>query len=258
MIKQERRNRILEILAHSGSVEVSQLMALFKVSIETVRRDLEDLEQQQQLVRVYGGAIVPPAKSAEPVYQKRESANYPQKEAIGKMAAELVNDGDTIAIDLGTTTMELAKALKQKKQLTIITNSLKIAALMAENPSFQVILPGGRVRHGDQALSGSLTARMLSELNTDYAFIGVGGFSLQQGITDYHMEEAMIRKVMVEHCQKLVVLFDHSKVGVVAMNQVCPLSAIDIAITDDETDPSLLRKLGRYGVNVLVAKPPQE
>ncbi len=254
MIKQERRKQILELLLQRESVQVSQLMEQFQVSIETIRRDLEELERQQQLVRVYGGAILPPGKAAEPIYRERATVNYLQKQAIGRLAADLVKDGDTIAIDLGTTTLALAKALGGKKNITVLTNSLKIAVLLAENPDIRVIVPGGEARRGDLALSGSLTTRILSEFNTDYAFLGVGGLSIEQGITDYHMEEAMARRVMVEHTRNAVALLDHSKLGVVAMNQVCPLHALDIVITDDGADPSVLSHLEKQKLKVLIAQ----
>ena len=254
MIQQERFRKILELLHDQEIIKVSYLMELFGVSIETVRRDLEALEKKKELVRVYGGAVLPPKKAAEPAFQIRQGRNASAKRRIGTLAADLVQDGDVIAIDHGTTTYELAKALVGKKKITVITASISIAAILAEDPEIKVIIIGGVVRGGDLSLSGSLAERNLSEFCTDKFFMGVGGLTEENGVTDFHMEEASVRRIALQNTQKVIALVDHSKFGVTVMNRICDLKQVNTLVTDAETDPDLVQLLKDTGVEVHIAE----
>lgn len=179
---QERRNKIIELLHEDGIVKVSELMRLFDVSIETVRRDLEYMEEHGMLNRVYGGAVPAQPRATEPSYSTREIKHFKEKKAIGEKAVELVRDEDVIAVDIGTTTLEFAKALVGKRRVTVITNSMKIAMILSEDINIRVIMLGGEVRSGEASVSGYMTDDNVSHFITDKYFLGVGGSALQRAL----------------------------------------------------------------------------
>ncbi len=254
MIQQERFRIILDLLHDNEVVKVSHLMELFGVSIETVRRDLEALEKKKELVRVYGGAILPTKKAAEPAFGIRKAKNSAEKRRIGRRAIELIQDGDVIAIDHGTTTYELAKALVGKRKVTVITASVNIAAVLAEDPNITVIIIGGTVRGGDLSVSGSLAERNISEFCSDKFFMGVGGLTEENGVTDFHLGEASVRRAAIRNTQKVIALVDNSKFGVSVMNRICDLKQINTLVTDAETDPDMIQLLKDAGVEVHIAE----
>ncbi len=253
-MKNRRQDEIIRILTENRMVKAYELAEQFQVSMETVRRDLESLEKEGYLTRVHGGAVVKTMRGLEPEYTFRESKNYEQKIAIGRAAAALVEDGDTIIIDLGTTTLEFARFLYNKKNLTVFTNAIQIAAELVKNPEIKVILIGGNLRPGELATSGYLAEDVVDHFYVDKAFIGVGGITRTLGIGDYQMEEANLRRHYIEHSQKVVALADYSKFGVKTLNHVCSLEQIDIMVTDEQADEKVLNALRQRNVQVLIAK----
>ena len=169
----DRRNKIVQMISSTRMVKVSELIKTFNVSIETIRRDLEYLEDRGYLRRVYGGAVVKSMYGLEPDYSSREIKNYPEKVAIGQKAVELVDDGDTLVIDIGTTTLEFARALIGKKKITVITNAIKIAAALVDDENIRVIMLGGDVRKGELSTSGFLSENNMSLFNVDKVFLGI-------------------------------------------------------------------------------------
>ena len=252
----DRREQILSLLQKDGVVKVADLKKLFGVSIETIRRDLEALENEDLLKRVYGGAILKHHRSVEPAFTNRQEKNADAKYLIGRLASTFVEDGDVIAIDLGTTTMELAVALKEKGTKVIaITNSIPIAAELSKSENAEVIMIGGHVRRGELSVGGDiLTEANMRQFQTDKLFLGVGGLTESFGITDYRTEEAAFRRVGVERTQKVFALADYSKFGVTAMNHICDLSKVDTLITDAKAPKNMLNAIRERGVEVLVAE----
>lgn len=253
-MQQERWNKIMELLCENGIVKVSDLVQIFDVSVETIRRDLEHLEHKGLLNRVYGGAVPSRPRAIEPSYATREVKNFREKKAIGEKAVDLVKDNDVIAIDIGTTTLEFAKALVGKKKVTVITNSIKIAMVLSEDADIRVIMLGGWVRGGELSVSGSMTDNSMRSFMTDKYFLGVGGLSLKQGITDYHLEESNHRRIVIDNTQKVIALADYSKVGAVAMNKVCRLKEIDTLITDENADLPMIKSLVDMDIEVIRVK----
>ena len=254
MLAQERHQIILDLLNKNRVVKVQDLMATFNVSIETVRRDLDHLESQGFLRKVYGGAVISKKLAEEPSYSVREVAHLEEKKQIGVKCAELVEDGETLIIDLGTTTLEVAKNLKQKKNLTVITNAINIALELINVKDFRVFLAGGRLRYGDLSCSGFLTSDFLKQFNVDKAIIGVGGITLKDGISDYHVDEAGTRRLMIEQSNNVIAVTDYSKFGVKAFTKVCDLSDIDVLVTDWNVNEHLLRKYRKSIKAVLTCK----
>ena len=165
-----------------------------------------------------------------------------------------MQDNDIIAIDIGTTTLEFAKALVGKKRITVITNSMKIAMVLTVDPDIRVIMLGGEVRSGEFSVSGSLAVSDMNRFNTEKLFLWIGGLSLTKGLTDYHMEETNLRSIAIANTQKVIALADYSKIGVIAMNNVCGLEDMDIMVTDSQADHSVMSKLQEMGIDVIVSK----
>lgn len=251
---QERRNKIIDLLHEDGIVKVSELMKLFDVSIETIRRDLEYMEEHGMLERVYGGAVPAQPRATEPSYSTREIKHYKEKKAIGERAVELVKDEDVIAIDIGTTTLEFAKALVGKRRITVITNSMKIAMVLSEDTDIRVLMVGGEVRSGEFSVSGYMADNDMGHFITDKYFLGVGGLSLSKGITDYHLEESNLRRIVIENTQKVIALADHSKIGAVAMNKICGLDQVDTLVTDSNVDSFIVESLTDSNIEVIQVK----
>ncbi len=253
MIVEERRAKIVQMLKYERTVKVSALMQAFGVSVETIRRDLEFLEDEGFLKRVYGGAIRKGVFGEEPTYDTREVINLDAKKAIAAEAAKLIENGDTVFIDIGTTCLEVAKLLSDKKSLTILTNSFMIAKEMTDFPGCRVFLLGGELRKGELSVSGFLTSTNLNLFNADKAIIGAGGVTVESGITDYHPEEAYVRRLMIDRSKYCVVVADRSKFGVVAMNVVCPLEKIGVLVTDDLISEEMKLSLETASIPIIVS-----
>jgi DeoR/GlpR family transcriptional regulator of sugar metabolism len=249
----ERHEIIIKMINTNRMVKVTELMKEFGVSIETVRRDLEFLEKKGYLKRVYGGAIPNSPKGIEPPYAAREISHLAEKTAIAERVFELVEDRDTIVIDPGTTTLEVAKKLVAKEGLTVLTNSMPIANELIANESFKIFLLGGQLRNRELATSGALSVEFLSHFRVDKAIIGPGGVTAKNGITDYHFEEAQVRKKMIEIADTVIVVANYSKIGVSAFTQVCELSEVD---TDWNVSQKALQELRSEKTQVIAVPKP--
>ena len=251
----DRREQILTLLKKDGSVKVVDLVKRFGVSIETIRRDLEALEEEGFLRRVYGGAVRESRRSEETLLQERMVQNAAEKERIGKAAAAFVQDGDVIGIDVGTTTLEMARALLARDlRIIVITNSIQIAATLSASEKIEVILIGGRVRHGELSVGGHmLTEANMRLFQTDKLFLGVGGITDRFGITDFREEETAFRRIGIERTKEVYALADHSKFGVTAMYHVCDADRIHTVVTDAGTGRDMISALRMKGAQVVIA-----
>lgn len=248
---QQRRKQIVDRLREKGVVRVIELVEQYGVSIETIRRDLEALEEGGYLKRVYGGAVTPGIYGLEPAYENRETTHLAEKQRIGELAAKQINDGETLFVDIGTTTLEVVKSLRGRR-LTIITNSLLIAKTAAQTTETSVVLVGGMLRAGEFSISGAPAVDMISHFNADRVVLGVGGLTLD-GVSDYHTEESAVRRAMIARAGIVMAVADSSKFDVVATNQVCSLSDIDLLVTDSGAPLSKLRQMQQAGLNFLLA-----
>lgn len=248
----KRRSKIIQILSSERMVKIKNLAQIFDVSTETIRRDLSFLEENGYLDRVYGGAVVKSMYGLEPDYSSREIKHYKEKIGIAKKAIGLVNDGDIIGIDIGTTTLEFAKALKGKKKITVITNGMQIATTLASDSNIRVIMLGGEVRGGELSTSGFISENNIGLFNIDKFFLGIGGITVDGGVTDYNMQESNLRRHVLKHTDKVIGLADHSKFGVTAMNKVCPIKTLDIIVTDLATNKQMLSEMKENRIQVLV------
>lgn len=251
-MNQGRREKIVEMVNSKNTVSNDEIMTAFGVSVETVRRDLAYLEQRGLLERVYGGAVKKRFMSVEPNYLNRESVNLTQKQAIARQAEKLIFNGQTVFFDLGTTVQMVAEGISADKKITVFTNSLRTAISLADKNQ-TVIIPGGKVRSGEHAVSGSISEDCMADYNVDVAVIGVGGIA-EDGITDFVVDEARLRSKVIKNAQKVVVLADFSKIGVKASCRVCAIQDVDVLITDEQAPQEVVKKMEKLGVKVIVAK----
>lgn len=252
-MKLERRSQIMELINRQRTVTNAELMERFGVSIETVRRDLDYLEQQGVLRKVYGGAAVNISLSAEPEYASRAQANFQQKNAVAREAAKLILPGDTVYLGVGTTVQAMVQYMKNIGPITVFTNALRTAVELSELPECTVILPGGQVRAKELTLSGFPAEENLVHFNVDKAFIGIGGIT-ENGITDFHIGEARLHRQLALNARQAIALADSTKLGVRAMNNVCTLNQIDLVITDYDASRPAVKALEAAGAKVIVAK----
>lgn len=233
----ERKNAILYELDNYGNVSVQQLAKTLNVTPETIRRDLDDLESQRKLKRVHGGAVKISYDKLEPSYMLRQSNYAEEKKRIGKLAASLIQDGDTIAIDVGTTTAEIIYHLADKNNITVLLNSVfalnelmdcKIKKLF----NGKIIFLGGEINGDQMSCFGPICERVLEQFYVDKAFIAIGGMSLSHGLTGYDIQEANLSKCLMANAKEVIVVSDHSKIGVRNFYQIAPMDAVDMIISD--------------------------
>ena len=237
LFKEERKVQILKLLDADQRVEVADLSRRFTVSEDTIRRDLKDLQNQGLILKTHGGALRHVA--APKTFETRLEYAARFKLSIGMAAAELVEEGDCVLIDSGTTALSLARSLKVGKA-KILTNSLDVAQVVSQNSNFELIVLGGRWDALHQ-LVGSVTVEQLSRYRVDKVFLGMPGLDSRHGITAPSEEEAAVKRAMIQIGQEVIALADHTKLGEVAFAYVAPASAIDVLVTDETSD------LGSFG-----------
>lgn len=248
-----RRNAILDALRQKNFVSVGELSIRFDVSEVTVRRDLQALDEEGLLRRTHGGAVLSsPSTGHDPSFRTRMREQTAAKRAIGRAAAALLTDGDTVGIDVGTTTLEVANALGYRQHLTVFSASLQVALALAEGEA-DVYLLGGHLRKRELSLVGGLTLDALRKFHLDKAIIGAAGISATSGITESNLEDTEVKRVLIERARRRILVVDHSKFERVALAMVAPLSAIDVLVTDQAPTGALAAALRQAGVEVVVA-----
>jgi DeoR family glycerol-3-phosphate regulon repressor len=260
MLPTQRRQAILAELRSATAVSAERLAREFGVSVETVRRDLRKLRDRGLLERVYGGATQPdqpgqPGRSSEGSFAARSVRHIEQKRAIARLAASLAGPEDTIVIDIGTTALEVARALPATFRGRVLTNSVPVAMELSARDDVELLLCGGQVRPGDAACAGAHAEAFFAEFYADKAFLGSGGVHPDAGLTDYYPAEVVVRRTIVAHSASSYVLADSAKLGAIAVHRVCPLDRIAAVITDDAAHSGAADALASAGVTLLRAGP---
>jgi DeoR family fructose operon transcriptional repressor len=249
MLVGERRRWIVEVLSSHQRVQVDELAARFGVSESTIRRDLQLLSERGMLERTHGGALRP--SRFEPSFGEKETESRLEKMAIAREAARLVQQGQTVFLDAGTTTLELARVLPSRLDITVATNSVPIAAELADR--VRLILTGGTVKASTLALTGPMAERSIEQMHVDIAFVGMNGVSAAAGFTTPTLEEAATKAKMITAARMAVVLADGTKFGVVTFARVAGLDEVDLVITDERAPASEVELLRGAGVEVALA-----
>ncbi|MDR0519844.1 MAG: DeoR/GlpR family DNA-binding transcription regulator [Clostridiales Family XIII bacterium] len=229
---EERKSIILKKLEEDSKILVQDLSVLFDVSPATVRTDLRELEKTGQLLRTHGGAIPTGKAGLELNTAQKEVANKAEKKRIAREALKHVEDGDSIAIDTGTTTYEFAATLSERKNLTIVTNDISIAALLEENTDHGIILIGGALRRGFHCTVGAKAIESLADINVDKAFLAANAFTFERGFSTPSIEHAEIKKRFREMSLQSFMLMDSHKIGHIAFYTFAMPEDIDVFITD--------------------------
>jgi len=246
----ERRDQILQLVTRRGRVTVDELMDKFKVSGATIRRDLEFLERESLVQRVHGGAISKSQVIFEPDYSEQMGRFLEEKRRIGKEASKLVEEGEVIFLEASTTVLQLARCIRDKRNLTVVTNSLDIAQELEKSKGIDLILTGGTLKRRTHALIGPLTELSLGQVRLDEAFVGISALDISHGITMATLEEARTRKKIHESANKIIVLSDCSKFGKQSFAYIAPVSSIDILITDKGIPEEMKKEIERLGIEV--------
>lgn len=231
-IPHDRRKAILAILENKDYAEVGYLSREFNVSEMTIRRDLEKLEKDGEVIRVFGGAQLRTKKVYEGTIEERLSTHLEEKKKIAHAAIEMIQEGDVIAFDASTSALEVSKLLKGFSTLTVVTNNISIAIELANNKGIAVILLGGYVRGKSLSTIGGSLNHYLQSINIDKCFISSKALNFSEGLTDSTIDEGEAKQAMIQKSGQVIVLADQSKLDTVAFFQVCTADTIDTLITN--------------------------
>jgi DeoR family fructose operon transcriptional repressor len=255
MFAEERRQRILAALQRDRAVRVIELSRVLRASPASIRRDLAELERAGLLRRAHGGAIGTNVAALEPSLAQKEDQYHAEKTAIARLAATFVQDGDTICLDSGSTTRHLARELRDRRRITVVTNALNIAWELAASEC-EVVVTGGHVRRGILSQVGPIAEQALTGLHVDKLFLAANGVDLTKGLTTPNLIEAQTKQAMVKAASEVYLLVDHSKFGRVTFAGICALDRIHYLITDDGAPAAALRGIGDLGVRVHIVTAP--
>jgi DeoR/GlpR family transcriptional regulator of sugar metabolism len=254
MLANQRRQKIFDLLREDGSAKVIRLARIFKVTEVTIRQDLEKLEQEGLITREHGGPFLKNIQDNVRSIIPLNAENMDKKTAIGKKAAALIENGDSIILDSGSTTTEIAKNILGKKGLTVITNALNIAILLGTDPGIEVIVTGGEFKPPTISLTGQKAADFLENIHVDKLFLATAGISLRSGLTYPSISDITVKKAMIEAADVTYLVADSTKIGKNSLASLGALSLIDYLITDPDIDPKHLELFRENEVEVILAK----
>lgn len=254
LLKAERQQLILEAVKDNRQATVAELSRRFDVSQVTIRRDLRELAAQGALRRAHGGALMAASTPPEPPVVQRLGRAEHCKACIGRAAASLVKDGDSIFIGSGSTTAHVARHLVDRRNLTVVTNALTIATELASAEGVTVVITGGMMRPSELSLVGHIAEQSLREVRVDKVILGIRAISLEAGITNDYLPEVMTDRTIIEMAPELIVVADHTKFGKIASAYVAPVERITTLVTNSDTDPETLTRLKHTGIRVIVAE----
>jgi DeoR/GlpR family transcriptional regulator of sugar metabolism len=253
MFDHERQLKILKILEENASVRVTELSEMFGVSEATIRRDLDKLHERGQILRIHGGAVLVERATPEPPVIQRTAECNDEKRRIGVLAASLIQDGDTVFIGSGTTTLEVARNLVSRKELTVITNALPVINTLAQQEGICVIATGGLLRLSELSFIGHLTEQALHELRPHKVVMGIRAINLEDGLTNEYLPEVSTDRVIIQSAPEVILVADHTKFGKVSTALVAPITAISILVTDKDIPETTYATLNDLGIKVFLA-----
>ncbi|MGZ8846889.1 MAG: DeoR/GlpR family DNA-binding transcription regulator [Pyrinomonadaceae bacterium] len=251
----QRTQEILQELLRTGKVTVDDLVQRLKVSAATIRRDLAELERRGLLRRNHGGAVSIEPALYEPFrnvssFREQEEQLTSEKRRIGLAAAEIISDGETIALGAGTTTTQVARSLRHRKGITVLTNAVNIAMELSHQDNIKILLTGGVLSGSWFALVGPAAIQSVSEFFVDKAFIGVDGIHAEHGLTTNYPDQATIHRAMLQQARQKIVIADHRKIGVAATALIWPPNGIDLFITDRNAEDESIEAFVAKGIKV--------
>lgn len=249
----ERQKQILALLSKQGRLSVAEIVEQFEVSEATARRDLESLASEGKVQRVHGGAIAAEKAPPESPILERENEQADEKIRIGHATAELVADNESVFLGSGTTVLEVAKNLRDRKNLTVITNSLPVLNVLAGIKEITVISLGGMLRDSELSFIGHITEQALAEVRVDKVVVGTRGISLEHGLTNEYLQETLTDRAILKIGRDVIVVADHTKINRVSTVLLAPLNAMQTFVTDSSADKKFMQSLKKQNVEVIVA-----
>ncbi|HEY3234581.1 MAG TPA: DeoR/GlpR family DNA-binding transcription regulator [Polyangiaceae bacterium] len=247
----ERQDRLARLVQLRKRITVAEVCREFHVCLATARRDLDAIAEQGRVQRVHGGAVAPAEAPPEGPALERASDQADEKRRIGKAAAELVGSSETVVIGTGTTALEAARNLVDRRDLTVITNSLLVVNLLSESTDINVICLGGMLRRSEMSLIGHIAEQALSEVRANKVIMGIRAIDVEQGLTNDYLPEAASDRVILKSGRQVILVADHTKCGRVATGFVGPLEAVHTLVTDARVPGSFISAVKKHGVNVI-------
>ena len=249
---QKRQNEILASVRSRGACSIVELARQLKVSDETIRRNIKPLVHQGLIEKVHGGIILSQKQEPEPPFEKRMNEHVEAKQTISALVAEIIEDGDSIMLDTGTTTAYVARALADHRNLSVVTNCTEIARTLAREASNRVHLCGGALRADDWATFGSAAIDFVRQFHVNYAILSIGGVTADGCFMDYHLEEAEFSRAVIAQAKKTIVVADHGKFGIPNFIKVCDFDQVDVVVVEHPPPASILDALREAAVAVIV------
>ena len=253
MLANQRREKILDLLKEDGSAKVVELSRIFKVSEVTIRQDLEKLEQDGLIIREHGGAFLKSVEDQVKAFSLMNRENMDKKAAIGKKAAGLIDNGDTIILDSGSTTTEIAGNLQNRRNLTVITNALNIALMLGAEPGIELIMTGGEFKPPTLSLTGKKAAEFFNDVHVDKLFLATAGISLRSGLTYPSLSDIEVKKAMIDVAETVYLVADSTKIGKGAFASLGALSLIDFIITDSDITEDQKQLFRDHQIELIIA-----
>ena len=248
----DRQRRIFELVRERGFVRTAELSEAFGVSTVTIRQDVEELQGRGRLRKTHGGAAALPTGAVDSAFALRLSEHLAEKTRIGAAAADLVQPGETILIDAGTTTLQVARHLKEGCDLTVVTTALNVALEAGSKPGVQVILCGGQVNPRTLAVTGHQVEHVLAEVHADRLFLATYGVNKRRGLFERNLPEAQTKRGLIRAAREIILVCDSGKFGATAPVVTAPLETIDRVITDAGISRDFARVLRRRGIAVTI------
>jgi DeoR family transcriptional regulator of aga operon len=249
----ERQRQILSRLTRQGRLSVTEIVEQFSISEATARRDLESLASQGKVQRVHGGVLAIEQAPPELPILQRANEQPDDKARIGLSAANLIRDKETVFLGSGTTVLEVARNLRGRKNLTVITNSLPVLNVLAGADGITVISLGGMLRESEMSFIGHITEQALTEIRADKVIMGTRCLSLEHGLTNDYLQETLTDRAILKIGREVIIVADHTKVNRVATALLAPLDVMHTFVTDSQADKKFIQALKKKGINVVIA-----
>jgi DeoR/GlpR family transcriptional regulator of sugar metabolism len=253
LLPPERKREIAKFIDDAGTATVDELKDRFGVSGSTIRRDLRELNEDGRILRAHGGAVATRPRTPEPPIIERMPEHGEEKKRIGRATADLVQDGETVFLGSGTTTLEVARSLVDRTDLTVITNALNVVNTFAGKSDVTVIVVGGLLRHSELSMIGHIADQVLRELHADKVIMGVRAISIEKGLTNDYIPETMTDRAIIGFAPETIIVADHSKFGRVSTSLLAPITRADKIVTDVGTPSQLVSEIRQLGIEVILA-----
>ncbi|MEZ4883982.1 MAG: DeoR/GlpR family DNA-binding transcription regulator [Chitinophagales bacterium] len=254
MLAKQRKEKIFELIKEDGAAKVTDLARIFKVTEVTIRQDLEKLEKEGLVVREHGGVHLKNVEDQVRNFELTHQENLTKKEIIAQKCLDFIHPGDTIILDSGSTTTEIAKKIMHIKGLTVITNALNIALMLGANPNIEVVMTGGEFKPPTLSLTGQKAADFFKGLNVQKLFLATAGISLKSGLTYPSISDLVVKKAMIDSADTTYLVADSTKIGKTAFASLGALSLIDFIITDGGVNEKHKQVFKDNEIELIIAK----